>query len=157
MIGLLTIICSLHKSFSECSFPRLTDGKALLVQTNGFIPAKMEAIQIHLVSDSHWVTSSRLGDKVTLYDSRKVGSHLSSTLIHQLSQVYKSSICQSGENAFLTVNIATLQKQCGSDDCGVLAIAFALHSSMGHCLDEIEFDQANMQTQLLTYHSARLM
>ena len=51
----------------------------LFVQIDGFIPTKGEAIQIHLVSDSHWVTSSSLGGKVTVYDCRKYNGHLSST------------------------------------------------------------------------------
>ena len=40
----------------------------LLVQIDGFIPTKGGAIQIHLVSDSHWITSSSLGGKVILPD-----------------------------------------------------------------------------------------
>ena len=43
-----------------------------LAQNNGFLPAKMDAIQIHIVSDSHWVMSARLGGTVTLFDSHKV-------------------------------------------------------------------------------------
>ena len=42
----------------------------LLVQIDGFIPIIGETIQIHLVSDSHWITSSSLGGKVTVYDCR---------------------------------------------------------------------------------------
>ena len=62
-------------------FPTI-DGwqSTLLAQNNGFLPAKMDAIQIHIVSDSHWVASARLGGTVTLFDCRKVGSHISSTL-----------------------------------------------------------------------------
>ena len=101
-------------------FPTI-DGwqSTLLAQNNGYFPAKMDAIQIHIVSDSHWVTSARLGGTVTLFDCRKVGSHISSTLTHQLCQVYRTSICESAGNSFLAVNVATVQKQRGSDDCGV--------------------------------------
>ena len=82
----------------------------LLAQNNRFLPAKMDAIQIHIVSDSHWVTSARIGGTVTLFDCHKVGSHMYSTLIHQLCQVYRTSICESGGNLFLAVNVATVQK-----------------------------------------------
>ena len=60
-------------------FPMI-DGwqSTLLAQNNGFLPAKMDAIQIHIVSDSHRVTSARLGGTVTVFDCRKAGSHLSS-------------------------------------------------------------------------------
>ena len=106
----------------------------LLAQNNGYFPAKMDAIQIHIVSDSHWVTSARLGGTVTLFDCRKVGSHIYSTLTHQLCQVYRTSICESAGNSFLAVNVATVQKQHGSDDCGFFAIAFALHAALGRSL-----------------------
>ena len=61
-------------------FPKI-DGwqSTLLAQNNGFLPAKMDAIQIHIVWDSHWVRSARLGGTVTLFDCRKARSHLSST------------------------------------------------------------------------------
>ena len=57
----------------------------LLVQIDGFIPIKGEAIQIYLVSDSHWIS---LGGKVTVYDCLKYNGHLSSTIAHQFGQVY---------------------------------------------------------------------
>ena len=47
------------------------------------------------------------------------------------------------------MNVATVQKQRGSDDCGVFAIAFALHAALGHCLEEIEFNQATMRDEPL--------
>ena len=73
----------------------------ILAQNNGFRTAKMDAIQIHI-------------GNVTLFDCHKVGSHLSSTLTHQLCQVYRTSICESGGNS---VDAVTVQKQRGSDDC----------------------------------------
>ena len=137
-------------------FPTI-DGwqSTLLAQNNGYFPAKMDAIQIHIVSDSHWVRSARLGSTVTLFDCCKVGSHISSTLTHQLCQVYRTSICESAGNSFLAVNVATVQKQRGSDDCGGFAIAFALHAALGHCLEEIEFDQATMRDHLLKCYTTR--
>ena len=88
----------------------------LLAQNDGFLPAKMDTIQIHIVSCRlHWVTSARLGGTVTLFDCRKAGSHLSSTLTHQLCQVYRTSICECVGNSFIAVNVATVQKQHGSD------------------------------------------
>ena len=52
-----------------------------------------------------------------------------------------------GGNSFLAVNVAAVQKQRGSDDCvGFFAIEFALHAALGHCLEEIEFDQLLCET-----------
>ena len=109
------------------------------------------------MSDSHWVTSARLGGTVTLSDCRKVGNHLSSTLTHQLCQVNRKSICESGGNSFIAVNVATVQKQRGSVDCGGFAITFALHAALGHCLEEIEFDQATMRNRLLKCFTTLLL
>eukprot|EP00731_Ephydatia_muelleri_P000823 Em0001g823a len=142
--------------FVRMQFPTIDGWQSTLrAQNNRYLPAKMDAIQIHIVSDSHWVTSARLGGTVTLFDCRKVGSHISSTLTHQLCQVYRTSICESAGNSFLAVNVATVQKQRGSDDCGVFAIAFALHAALGHCLEEIEFDQATMRDHLLKCYTTR--
>ena len=72
---------------------------------------------------------------------------MSSALTHQLCQVYRTPICESGGgggNSFFAVNVDTVQKQRGSDDCGGFAIAFALHAVRGHCLEEIAFDQATI-------------
>ena len=69
--------------------------------------------------------------------------------------MYRTSICESAGNSFLAVNVATVQKQRGSDDCGVFAIAFALHAALGHCLEEIEFDQATMRDHLLKCYTTR--
>ena len=129
----------------------------LLVQIDRFIPIKGEAIQIHLVSDSHWVTSSSLGGKVTVYDCRKYNGHLSSTITHQLCQVYRTMIEESddNQNAYLAVHIPQVQRQCGSNDCGVFAIAFALHAALGHCVGDITFDQSKMRNHLLQCFKTR--
>ena len=53
-------------------FPTI-DGwqSTLLAQNNGYLPAKMDAIQIHIVPDSHWVTSARLRN-FTPFPTKKV-------------------------------------------------------------------------------------
>ena len=45
--------------------------------------------------------------------------------------------------------------QRGMDDCGLFAIAFALHSALGHCIEEIDFDQATMRNHLVKCFTAR--
>ena len=54
------------------------------------------------------------------------------------------------QNAYLAVHIPHIQRQCGSNDCGVFAIAFALHAAaLGQCVGDIKFDQSKMRNQLL--------
>ena len=73
------------------------------MQIDGFIPTKGRAIQIHLVSDSHWVTSSSLGGKGIVHDCRKYNGHLSSALTHQC-QVYRTRLIEESnekQNAYI--------------------------------------------------------
>ena len=116
----------------------------LLAQANAYIPVRMDAIQIHM-TNSHWVTSLRHRETVTLFDCRKVAGDLSSTLTNQLCQVYRTSIRERRGNSFLAVNVAAVKMQRGTDDCGLFAIAFALHAALGHCIEEIDLDQATMR------------
>ena len=78
--------------------------------------------------------------------------HLSSTITHQLCQVYRTMIEESddNQNAYLAVHIPQVQRQCGSNDCGVFAIAFALHAALGHCVGNITFGQSKMRNHLLS-------
>ncbi|KAL5475518.1 hypothetical protein EMCRGX_G025345 [Ephydatia muelleri] len=126
----------------------------LLAQANAFIPVRMDAIQIHM-TNSHWVTSLRHRETVTLFDCQKVAGELSSTLANQLCQVYRTSIRERRGNSFLAVNVAAVQMQRGMDDCALFVIAFALHAALGHCIEEIDFDQTTMRNHLVKCFTAR--
>ena len=111
---------------------------ALLVQIDGFIPTKGGANPIHLVSDSHWVTSSSLDGKVIVHDCRKYNDHLSSTRTHQLCQVYRTMTEESNKKkkkSLLSCAYSQVQRQYGSNDCSVFAIAFVLPAALGQCVD----------------------
>ena len=60
------------------------------------------------------------------------------------------------QNAYLAVHIPQVQRQCGSNGCGVFAIAFALHAAPGHCVGDITFDQSKMRIHLLECFKARI-
>ena len=60
------------------------------------------------------------------------------------------------QNAYLAVHIPQVQRQCGSNDCGVFAIAFALHAALGKCVGDITFDQSKMRIHLLECFKARI-
>ena len=59
------------------------------------------------------------------------------------------------QNAYLAVHIPQVQRQCGSNDCGVVAIAFALHAALGHCVGDITFDQSKLRNHLLQCFKTR--
>jgi len=49
----------------------------------------------------------------------------------------------------LQVHIPPVQQQSGLADCGVFAIAFALHTALGHRVPDLEFNQAKVRSHLL--------
>ena len=53
---------SLAQEILQYQFPHIGGWQSTrLVQIDGFVPVQNDAIQIHLVSGSHWVTSSSVG------------------------------------------------------------------------------------------------
>ena len=100
----------------QLQFPNI-DGwqSTLLVQNDGFILARREAIQIYVINDSHWVTSSSLDSKVTVYECRKVHGpnvfYINSPALSSTQNVHQSD---GRTKAQLTVNIPNVLKQRGS-------------------------------------------
>jgi hypothetical protein len=74
--------------------------------------------------------------RLSAYDS-KFSGNLSPSLPHQLAALYKLAVdedeeVEDGEVSVLPVNVPYVQQQSGGLDCCVFAIAFALHSYLGH-------------------------
>ena len=148
----------LSQELLRSQFPQIGGFQSpLLAENDGFSPitdsAMNDAIQIHHVNQNHWVTSSSIRQQVTVYDSRFSGGDLSSSLTHQLALIYRPLIVreEDGEevDAHLDVNIPPVQQQSGLADCGVFAIAFALHTALGHRVPHLEFQQGKMRSHLL--------
>ena len=112
-------------------FPEL-DGleTPLLSQVDGFTAITSSGVQTHYLKD-HWVTSSCVDNKVSLYDSFPSGK-LPVNLTHQLAAVYKLQASTLDEGLQLMVNVPMVQQQKGGTDCGVFAIAFAYHAARGN-------------------------
>ena len=63
---------SLAQEILQYQFPRIGGWQStLLVQIDGFVPVQNDAIQIHLVSGSNWVTSSSVGQVLSVYDPQQ--------------------------------------------------------------------------------------
>lgn len=86
-----------------------------------------------------------------MYDSKYSGGDLSSSLTHQLAFIYRTLIVREDREVdpHLTVHIPPVQQQQGVDNCGIFAIAFALHALLGDKMEETEFDQHQMRAHLL--------
>ena len=65
--------------------------------------------------------------------SKFCGGDLSPSLMNQLAVIY-SKLQKKGEKEVptLTVDIPSIQQQKGNSDCGVFAIAFAVHAALGN-------------------------
>lgn len=110
-------------------------------------------VQIHNVDGNHWVVSSSLDRELKIFDSKFGGGSLSEDLQWQIALIYRTMIerDEDGEECDpqLGVSIPNVQQQSGSSDCGLFAIAFALHSILGDDVAKIEFDQKRMRKHLL--------
>ena len=109
-----------------------------------------EAIQIHHINKNHWVTSHSIGQEIMVYNNKFCGGDLSPSLTNQLAVIY-SKLQKKGEKEvlILTVDIPSIQQQKGNSDCGVFAIAFAVHAALGTTIEEIEFNQYDMREHIV--------
>ncbi len=124
----------------------------LLSQVDRFTPieCRCESLLIHHINANHWMVSTTIGGEVTIADS-KCSSDFSSCLTHQLAQVYRKYIdnqVDDGRETYLPVRVLRVQQQSGGSDCGLFAIAFAVHLLQGNNIEEIEFDQKKMRSHL---------
>ena len=93
-----------------------------------------------------WVTSSSIGEHVVVYDSKNVRRKLHDSLTVQLSLIYRSAISHGKKGPALQIHIPSVMQQDGANDCGLFAIAFALHAALG---EELEFNQCAMRKHVL--------
>ena len=86
-----------------------------------------EGIQVHNTGKIHWLASSSIGGHpVSVYDSLY---DLTESTDKQLAQCYYNCINQTGQ---LHIEMASVQKQNGSTDCGLFAIANAFEVASGN-------------------------
>ena len=145
-------------------FPHL-DGlqSTLLSETDGFEALQHEGIQIHHIRDpGHWVTSSSIGQSVAVYDSKFLGGRLSSSLTHQLALSYRLLVKTEDEDGeemdpTLFIDVPYAQQQNGVSDCGLFAIAFAVHLALGDDAAGLNFDQSKMRQHLLKCFQRKTM
>ena len=98
-----------------------------------------EGVQIHHTGKIHWITSSSIGgQQVKVYDS--LYDDLIESTEKQLTQCYYNRIDHAGQ-------LPVIQRQKGSTDCGLFAIAYAyeIASGNGHACNEIVFGQSAMR------------
>ena len=101
-------------------FPNIDDLQDPLMSQLSFNPSVNEGIQIHPTEQCHWVTSTSIGDSLSVYDS------LYNSLTKSIEVRWRSAILLINEKKILNVDVPSAQVQTGTVDCGVFSIAFAL-------------------------------
>ena len=96
------------------------------------------AVQIMFVKERrHWITTSLTDNEVRLYDSCYNG-RLSSSVELQIMQLYQQAVTDAG----LVVTVFPIQQQRGTNNCGLLSIAAAVHVANGDDVGSITFDES---------------
>ncbi|CAH1248769.1 Hypp8399 [Branchiostoma lanceolatum] len=109
------------------------------------VPAMAECIQLHHIGE-HWVVSTNKEGNtgITVYDS--LYTTVGMSLRRQLVGLYKHH--DSVDEGILPVTVICAQRQVGSSDCGLFAIANAVALAEGQCPTDVEFDQLKMRDHL---------
>ena len=102
-----------------------------------------QTIQCHNIG-AHWVTSSSISGKVVVYES--LYSTVNESLKRQLSYVYGKLANDDGS---LDVKVVLQQRQRGSSDCGLFAIANSVALASGFDPSTIFWHQSEMRDHLL--------
>ena len=76
-----------------------------------------------------------------VYDSKNVRRKLHDSLTVQLALIYRSAVSHGKKGPAFQIHIPSVMQQDGANDCGLFAIALALHAALGDKVEELEFDQ----------------
>ena len=113
--------------------------KAALGQTLSFDVVRGDFVQIILVRSNHWITISNIScdkNEVAVYDSKPT-AYLSPDTKEKIASIICSDQTQ------FSITIKQVQRQNGSQDCGLFAIAFAHAICCGIDPTSLSFSQVS--------------
>ena len=110
---------------------------------------EQEFIQIINVSGNHWITVSNIGnpkDTITIYDSlyADVSPSYKAKFLRQIAYMLMAT------SSHITLQWAEVQKQKGTSDCGLFAIAAATSLCYGVLPQYCSWEQEKMREHLVT-------
>ena len=111
-------------------------------------------VQIVNVCGNHWITLSNIGcpkDTVTLYDS--LYNNLDSASKAKLHMQIAYMLMPTSKH--LTIQWADMQKQTGTCNCGLFAIAVATSLCYGILPQDCYWEQESMRDHVCMYFQAR--
>ncbi len=126
----------------QSQFPKHAGFQSTLYLSNGKEkPGSDGAINIHFeVEREHWVTSICGSTQVRYFDSLYYGD-IPDSIVEQIKAVYASR---------KTVQVIRVQQQQGTRDCGLIAIAYAVHLANNKDPSKVKFTQAKMREHYLS-------
>ena len=149
-----------HIKFASClisrQFPRIGGLRTTLLQTRYycFPPESIQAL--FCKSREHWIVASNIltsdNNTVNVYDS--LFTELDQESTDLILRIFQN---RNNKNKAVTIVVKTLQKQKGSRDCGLFAIA--VMASLAHSEDpcSVTYDQSKMRKHLLECFSSKLI
>ena len=127
-------------------FPLFDGLKSAVMVANGLCesPITGEGLQIHHVG-FHWLISASIGNHLRVYDS--LNTTLTPGMRHQMAALY--SPFATGIFGNLEITVICSQRQLGSSDCGLFAIANMFSLALGKDPMTVKFIQAEMRLHLV--------
>lgn len=135
---------ALANTLLQQQFPDRAGFQSTLYVAKGrCVPQKEGTIQIHFdEARKHWLTSSFSGRRVQIFDSRYTG-FIPDGVKEQMKAIYGHLSKQ------LSAQVVRVQQQQGTTDCGLYAIAYALHVANGDDPAKLKFEQKKMRAHFL--------
>lgn len=135
---------ALAHSLLKQQFPDRAGFQSTLYVANGrCIPQKEGRIQLHFDEErKHWLTSSFSGRRVHIFVSRYTG-FIPDGVKEQMIVIYSHLSKQ------LSAQVVRVQQQQGATDCGLYAIAYAVHLANGDDPAKVKFEQKKMRSHFL--------
>jgi len=117
-------------------------------------PNLIGTVQVHHNGAKHWVASSSLDGEIRVYDSLNIAP--TRNLIIQLAARYSpGSNTPSMSRVIKQMRMA--QRQQGSRDCGLFAIAYVVDLAQGVDPAQVKYDQPSMRRHLLKCFAQRVI
>ena len=128
------------------AFPMIGGFQAkILGEVLAFEPETTEFVQILNVASSHWITVSTIGccfGEINIFDSM-LHKDLPDRTKEKIASLLYSPLKK------ISLKFHPVQRQRGSNDCGLFALAFATSLCNGTCPTEMMYTQKSMRTHLL--------
>ena len=84
------------------------------------------------VMTKHWILAATYKSSKVVHVCDSVYSSLDQSTAKSIQRIFRCSLCH--------IKIEPVQKQCGSDDCGVYAIAYATAAAFGQDPTKVTFN-----------------